>query len=292
MVATSMKKIKHYDGLYGDLNHRPNADYIFSELIKTRSKGFDWVINPHLHSHLYQLFCIESGKVILDSSAKSKALQTPCILVIPPNTLHGLEYSTNVKGNILTISDSVFDKLFPTSASLVLEFETLKCIVMPPDSFEKIQLLFNEINVELFTNKTDKKVMLDSLLRQLFICLHRLVLNNGNSFFIDTNATLHYYRKFIQSVKTADKQKSIPAFAKELNITSVHLNRICNQVCGKPALLIVQENLIEQAKNYLSHTSYTIAEIAYLLNFEYPNYFARLFKKLNGVTPKEYRSKL
>jgi AraC family transcriptional activator of pobA len=54
----------------------------------------------------------------------------------------------------------------------------------------------------------------------------------------------------------------------------------------------VQEHLIEQAKNYLSHTSYTIAEIAYLLNFEYPNYFARLFKKINGVSPKEYRRRL
>ena len=96
---------------------------------------------------------------------------------------------------------------------------------------------------------------------------------------------------FIQSVKTSHQPKSIPEFAKELNITAVHLNRICNQVRGKSALLIVQEHLIEQAKNYLLHTSYTIAEIAYRLNFEYPNYFARLFKKLNGVSPKEYRRK-
>ena len=286
------KKLTYYDGLYGDLNHRPNGNYIFLELIETRSKGFDWVIKPHLHAHLYQIFCIESGKVTLDSSAQSQPLKTPCILVIPPNTIHGFQYSTAVTGNILTISDSIFDNLFPASASLVLEFETLKCIVLLPDSFGKIQLLFNDINEELFTNKTDKKVMLDSLLRQLFIYLHRLVLNNGNIFFLDTNAPLHYYRKFIQSVKTADKQKSIPTFAKELSITAVHLNRICNQVCGKPALLIVQEHLIEQARNYLSHTSYTITEIAYLLNFKYPNYFARLFKKLNGISPKEYRSKL
>jgi AraC family transcriptional activator of pobA len=287
-----MKKITHYDGLYGDLNHRPNADYIFSELIETRSKGFDWVIKPHLHAHLYQVFFIESGKVILDTSAQSLPLKTPCILVIPPNTMHGFQYSANVKGSILTISDSVFDRLFPVSARLVLEFETLKCIVLTPASFKNLQVLINVINEELFTEKTDKKLMLDSLLRQLFICLHRLLLISGNSLFKDTNATLRYYRKFIKSVKTADKQKRIPVFAKELSITSVHLNRICNEVCGKSALLIVQEHLIEQAKNYLSHTSYTIAEIAYLLNFEYPNYFARLFKKLNGVSPKEYRNKL
>jgi len=286
------KKLKNFDGLYGDLNYRTNRNYIFLELIETRSKGFDWVIKPHLHAYLYQIFYIKSGKVILDRSTQSQPLKTPCMLVIPPSTLHGLQYSANVKGSILTISDSVFDRLFPASARLVLEFETLKYIVLLPSSFKKIQVLFNAIDEELFSDKAEKKLMLDSLLRQLFVNLHRLVLIDGNSASKDTNATLDYYRRFIQSVKTSDRKKSIPAFAKELGITPVHLNRICNEVCGKAALSIVQEHLTEKAKNYLSHTSYKIAEIAYLLNFEYPNYFARLFKKLNGVTPKEYRSML
>lgn len=286
------KKLTYYDGLYGDLNHRPNGNYIFLELIETRSKGFDWVIKPHLHAHLYQIFCIESGNVTLDSSAQSQPLKTPCILLIPPNTLHGLSYSADVKGNILTISDAVFDDLFPSSVSLSFDFETLNYIALIPSSFKKLNLLINELNEELFTNKMGKKVMLNSLLNQLFISLHRMTLINGNDIHGDTNTTLHYYRRFIQSVKKAGKQKSIPAFAKELGITAVHLNRICNQVCSKSALFIVQEHLMEQAKNYLSHTSLTIAEIAYLLNFEYPNYFARLFKKLNGVSPKEYRYKL
>lgn len=285
------QQLIYYDGLYGDLDCRPNDNYIFLELIETRSKGFDWVITPHLHAHLYQLFCIESGKVTVDTSSQSNAVSTPCVLVVPPDTLHGLRYSTNVKGKILTISDAVFNRLFPNATPLVLEFETLKCINFPSGSFDTIQRLFADIDEELFSNKPGREDMLESLLRQLFIGLHRLVLHHGNSLLTDTNATLQYYRRFMQSVKAADQQKSIPAFAKELNITAVHLNRICQQVRGKSALSIVQEHVIEQAKNYLSHTSYTVTEIAYRLNFEYPNYFARLFKKLNGMSPKEYRSK-
>jgi AraC family transcriptional regulator, transcriptional activator of pobA len=289
------KKLTHYDGLYGDLNYRPNANYIFLELIETRSKGFDWVINPHLHSHLYQVFCIESGKVTLDSSTQPQPLKTPCILVIPPNTLHGLQYSANVKGHILTISDLVFESLFTASPALMLEFEMLKYISFSTKtfpSFKKILSLVQQINEELFNEKTEKKLMLDTYLSQFFITLYRTLLINGSDSIKDTNATLRYYRKFIHLVKTVDHSKSIPAFAKELDISAVHLNRICNEVCGKPASLLVQEHIIQQAKNYLSHTSYTVTEIAYLLNFEYPNYFARLFKKMNGVSPKEYRRKL
>jgi AraC family transcriptional activator of pobA len=289
------KKLVHYDGLYGDLNFRPNANYIFLELIETRSKGFDWVIKPHIHSHLYQVFCVESGKVTLGSSAQSQSLKTPCILVVSPNTLHGLQYSANVKGYILTVSDLVFESLFSASPALMLEFETLKCISFSTKtfpSFKKIISLVKQIKEELFSEKAEKKLMLDTYLNQFFIALYRTLLIDGSDSVKDTNATLKYYRKFIHLVKTGDHSKSIPAFAKELGISAVHLNRVCNEVCGKSASLLIQEHVVQQAKNYLSHTSYTVAEIAYLLSFEYPNYFARLFKKLAGVSPKEYRRKL
>lgn len=286
------KKLAYYDGLYGDNDFKRKTNYIFLELIETRTKGFDWVIKPHFHAHLYQIFLVESGDVLLENSEKSLSLQIPCILVIPPNTIHGFLYSKNVKGHILTISDSVFDKIFSNASDLVVEFETLKYIILSPNLYEQIQLLFTEINEELFTKKINKELMLHALLCRLFIYIHRLILNHGNHLIKDTNQSLQYYRKFMQLVKAADRQKTIPAYAKELNITAVHLNRICNEVRGKSALSLVQEHLIEQAKNYLLHTSYSISEIAYLLNFEYPNYFARLFKKLNGISPKAYRTKL
>lgn len=285
-------KIKNFNGLYGDVSSRADGNYIFLELIETRSKSFDWIIKPHLHTHLYQVFYIESGKVIVYSSEQSQQVKTPCVLVIPPNAMHGFQYSPNVKGRILTISDTIFDRLFPASAHLVLEFETLKYIILPAASCKKMHMFFNEINAELFTDRMEKKLMLDLLLCQLFINLYRISLTHSMGALNDTNAPLYYYRRFTQLVKANDTQKSIPSYANELGISSVHLNRICNQVCGKSALLIVQERVIEQAKNYLSHTSYTVAEIAYHLNFEYPNYFARLFKKFMGVSPKEYRNKL
>ena len=92
-------------------------------------------------------------------------------------------------------------------------------------------------------------------------------------------------------LKKTDANRSIFSLAKELGISTVHLNRICKQVAGKSAMQLVLEQKVEQSKNYLTHTSYSVSEIAYQLNFEYPNYFARLFKKITGLTPTEYRSK-
>ena len=52
-----------------------------------------------------------------------------------------------------------------------------------------------------------------------------------------------------------------------------------------PEAELVHQHLIQEAQKYLLHTSYSISEIAYLLEFEYPNYFAKLFKKHIGLSP-------
>ncbi|MFM2364203.1 MAG: hypothetical protein RLZZ316_3105 [Bacteroidota bacterium] len=287
----SPKKLLHYDGLYGDLGGSKKESYIFLELIKTRSESFDWKINPHVHTHLYQVFCIESGNVQLETSRQIMALKTPVIAVIPPGLLHGLQYSPAVKGQILTLSDTVFEQLFTAAPSMLLRFDDLKIIsfIKQKDEFSKIMQLVKQLHTELFNEKTEKKLLIASLLQQFFIHILRWSESPTASVLPDTNQTLLYYRKFIQLVKASKSPVSIPAYAKEMGISAVHLNRVCNQVCNKSALLIVQEHLIEQSKNYLAHSNYSIAEIAYQLNFEYPNYFARLFKKINGNSPKEYR---
>lgn len=281
----------HFEGLYGDLDSRKNEAYIFLELIKTRSEHFDWKINPHIHSHLYQVFCIESGDVQLETSETTLSLKTPLIIVIPPGVLHGLQYNPAVKGNILTLSDTVFETLFAPAASLLLHFDSLKVVTFLNQKkvFAQLKEIIKQLQTELFNEKTEKKLLIESLLRQFFIVLQRQSETSSTSLLPDTNQTLLHYRRFMQLVKTTSTPQLIPVYAKQIGISAVHLNRVCNQVCGKSALLIVQEHLVEQSKNHLAHSTKSIAEIAYLLNFEYPNYFARLFKKLNGISPKEYR---
>jgi AraC family transcriptional activator of pobA len=285
------KKLLHFDGLYGDLTSNKKESYIFLELIKTRSESFNWVIKPHVHTHLYQVFCIESGHVILESSEKKIPIITPAIAVIPPGTLHGLQYNPAVKGYILTLSDTIFEALFSNSGSLLLNFDSLKAVsfTSQKSEFKKLVNIIQQADVEIFNERTGKKLLLYALLSQFFIALLRVSETGNSNALPDTNQTILYYRKFIQSVKINDAPKTIPAYASKIGISAVHLNRICNHVCGKSALLIVQEHLIEQSKNYLSHSSNSIAEIAYHLNFEYPNYFARLFKKITGKTPTEFR---
>lgn len=279
---------QHYDGLYGELNATPTSDYIFSELISTRSQTFDWVIRPHIHTKLFQIFMVESGKVKFQDSFQEKNVESPCLIIIPPATLHGLRYSPDVKGRILTISVSILENIFQSSTLLSLTSPQLIERFEDEYSFEEIQNLIKNIDKELFGDFPERRLMMQTYITQLFVTIQR-ILQNSESNYEEKSPFLLHFKHFQKLIKTSDKPKTIPEFAQELNISAVHLNRICQNVVGKSALQVIQEYLIEESKKYLEYTSHSVSEIAYLLKFEYPNYFAKLFKKQTGISPSEYR---
>jgi len=284
------QELLHFDGLYGDIQGNFSAEYIFLELIATRSQIFEWAIKPHIHSHLFQVFIIEKGTLVFEEAMQQHTLQAPCILLIPPTMLHGLYYKPNVEGSIFTISESIIEEIFKTSPHILQDLKEIQILVnFEEDTDFRSHLdLIKKIDLELFSDNQERKIMLKAYITQLFISLYRLSSQNTSPVNI-SSINMSYFRKFIQSIKSSNFRKSIPEYADELHITSVHLNRICKSVSGKSAIDLVHQNIISEAQKYLLHTSYSVSEIAYILEFEYPNYFAKFFKKYVGKSPNDFR---
>jgi AraC family transcriptional activator of pobA len=286
----SQKNITNYEGLYGDINGQYSSEYIFLELIATRSQTFDWNIKPHIHSSLFQVFIVENGQVSIEENAQTHQVKAPCIFVVPPTYLHGLTYTPDVKGYILTVSTSIIEDIFKTFSETFKTFSQTQIITHfeEPNSFESITNLIKILEKELFREALERSAMLRAYLINFFVSLYRM--NQEGEEIKRDSPLLTYFRKFQQSIRNSEYPKSIPDFAEELNITPVHLNRICKTVAGKSAIELVHQNVINEAQKYLIHTSYSISEIAYLLKFEYPNYFAKLFRKYVGMSPNEFRT--
>ena len=88
------------------------------------------------------------------------------------------------------------------------------------------------------------------------------------------------------------KYKGLPtvkALADQLNTSSRYLSDLLRQETGKTAMELIHIFLIGEAKNMLQASENTVAETAYVLGFENPPYFSRLFKKEVGLTPIEFR---
>lgn len=299
-----MQHITQYDGLYGEATAERNpadGEYLFSELLQTRSPAFNWVIQPHIHARLFQVFLVETGAVEFLEASGKRQLATPVVLLIPPTALHGLSYTPDATGRILTLSDSLVESLFPgtngsasTGSALAPMLGSIQQLATfaEPNTLERVRALMTEIDEELFDNQSEKRLMLHASLQRLFLIFFRLWQQTEAVGAVPTSAATQYFRKFQQRVRQAGTTHSIAQLADELAITPVHLNRVCRSIAGKSASELVQEHILNEARKYLTYTSYSVSEIAYLLHFEYPNYFARFFKKHTGLSPTEFREGL
>ena len=93
----------------------------------------------------------------------------------------------------------------------------------------------------------------------------------------------------VETPNQAMALKTARDYADQLGVHINHLNRAVKEVTGKPTSVHIAERVIGEAKALLHHTSWSTAEIAYSLGFEYPTYFNSFFKKHTGTTPLTFR---
>ncbi|MEO0874561.1 MAG: helix-turn-helix domain-containing protein, partial [Bacteroidota bacterium] len=90
------------------------------------------------------------------------------------------------------------------------------------------------------------------------------------------------------------EEKGIPSIeqiATKMEVSQRYLSDTLKKETGKTTTEHLQLYLIDEAKHILLDPNKSIAEVAYELGFEYPQYFSRLFKKKEGLSPSEYRAK-
>lgn len=286
----SFEKYKH---LYKEPVRITSDTYVFTERLETRSRNFNWNIKPHIHPGIHQLFFIKSGSLFLQTSKKREKISSPCLLIVPSSVVHGFRFTEDSHGNILSLNSTISDDIITQYETLASLFTELEIISLAEDGndLSRISTLFKFMDDELNHLLPEKHGMLQSLLQELFIVVFRLWRNKQAK---KTNSadyrSLRYFREFQQLMRNSDNKTSVKQIAKKIGITSVHLNRICNQTADKPASKLIHEHIITKAKNYLIYTSFSFSEIAYSLNFEYSNYFSRFFKNHTGLSPAEFRT--
>jgi len=87
------------------------------------------------------------------------------------------------------------------------------------------------------------------------------------------------------------QMKSVEQMCTLVDVSEPHLRRLFYRHTGLSPIRYMQDSKLDQGKKLLQHTDDRISDIALSLGFEDSNYFARLFKKKTGFTPKQFRDK-
>lgn len=97
-------------------------------------------------------------------------------------------------------------------------------------------------------------------------------------------------KEFIE--KNFNKDITLEETAHYVGVSSYYFSKIFKSLVGKNYMDYVTDLRIEKAKDMMENTSESIKEICYEVGYNDPNYFSRVFKKVEGVTPSEYKSRL
>ena len=85
---------------------------------------------------------------------------------------------------------------------------------------------------------------------------------------------------------------NIGYFAEKASLSTGYFSNLIKKETGMSPKDLISLQLIDKAKRKLMETTQDISVIAYSLGFDYPAHFTRLFKKVTGLTPTEYRAKV
>ena len=284
--------ILQFKGLYGDRHPTAFPGLVIWEPLEVRSKLYNWEIEEHVHESILQLFFIQSGKGNLKTGKDRIAFEGPCLLIIPNNHLHGFSFQPPIEGEVLSISTDYVEKCLENELQilpLIQEILLLKAD-MQAELYKQLLQSKNQFMREWKEDGEQKSLALKAYFLLMFMQMYRLFAEQTGDLFKESNRSLQYFQQFKKLIRTKVAEHwSIQEFAKELGISRVHLNRICQETSGESAHQVIQNALIVEAKNYLLNSSYRISEIAYLLNFKDPAYFTRVFKRATGVAPKEFQ---
>ena len=87
-----------------------------------------------------------------------------------------------------------------------------------------------------------------------------------------------------------DKCFSINELASNLKYSVSHYSDLFKKKTGVPPMHYFNQLKIQKSCQYLYFTNLTIKEIGFKVGFDDPYYFSRMFKKLMGLSPVNYRN--
>lgn len=274
-------------------------DYIEAIHKEARTVGEDFYIYEIVYQpqRNYPFKINEYGCCIcLEGEAKGCIDLMPCNLM--PSTM-----AVNVPGQLLE------------QHSMSRDFKGIG-IVMSPDfvkslgfsyNFQLDKVLRESPIIELQPSQLDAMLIYCSMVRRLLEkehpyqmeTLHHLTcaaFYGIGSYLYQTSINHHntheeiLMQKFLAEIKTHYRsQRKVGFYADRLHISLGHFFAIVKRVSGKSPGQWIDEYITGEARALLKGTNLTVQQISQELGFPSQSFFGKFFKRVIGISPKEYR---
>ena len=98
-------------------------------------------------------------------------------------------------------------------------------------------------------------------------------------------------KQYLETDRTKSGLPTVNFFAEEVHLTPGYFGDIIKKETGVTAKEIISRHIVERAKQRLTESTDDISIVAYKLGFKHPQHFSRMFKRITGISPTQYREK-
>jgi len=277
--------------LYGEEDYPDQADWLHWETITSRSRLHGFRIAPHRHEQFFQFLFLRRGRARALIDGEDRDLGPVSVVAVPALSVHGFLFSEDVDGVVLTF----FERDVRTLAAEIPQMEEwlLRPFIVQMNE-EDASALHNTIRgliSEADSRRPGRAAAIRAQITLLLVSLLRLGMAAASHDQSQLGRAAQLARAFLALVEREFREtRAIPHYAHALGITPTHLNRVCRQVLGRPALSVIERRIVLEAKRYLQFSTLSIKEIGIVLGYPDPAYFSRFFQRATGYAPSRFRA--
>ncbi len=256
------------------------------------------VTYPHRHDDFYELLYVTQGVGDYIIDFQQYEIKPESIFFLSPGQIHELQLSEDVQGFIFLFTSAFYhfnkldsNKIFEFPFFYTIGKDTPPLWLAEGNDKEALKKLFEQAVAENKQELQDKDDAVRALLDLILIACKRLypvLLQEEN--FSKGKILVKRFKKLIE--EKCYENLSVKECAFELSVTANHLSETVKRITGRTPTDLINDRQLMEIKRMLTHTELTVSEIAFKLNFSDQSYFSKFFKKLSGITPAVYRSKL
>lgn len=243
-----------------------------------------WSISPHRHKQ-HEIGLVRLGECIIQAGKELHRLRSGDVFFFPSGVPHG--FSTNSTSGV---------------AFVVVQFPELEKDLLrrlrnsPPvgrfSLFELEVSLFldicHKLQREVAGNLPFAEVQCRALLSELFVLLLRSASRRVGSYVSPRQGRI--VEKALQVIHHQYQDDiRIQDLAREVGLSPQHFRELFKQYVGVSPKRYLMTLRLQKSKCMLLHSEYSVTDVASRLGFGSIQQFSKVFRKLTGLSPTEWR---
>lgn len=252
------------------------------------------IYSPHTHDGIELVF-ITKGSGIEYIAELSYPIIAGDLYVIDVGSVHAFTVESDLEFYNLIFQPELFSKEEMSELAAIPHFhsfflpkkrETQAKLAILPAVQERINTLFSRLTRELAARRPGYKLLVKSLFFDLVITIGRFYREREDpSSRVDgtvARALGYIHEHYHEAV-------SVDGLAELTGLSPGHFGEIFKEKTGTKVLEYLNRVRVDRARSLLEGSNQSITEIARDCGFDDVGYFARVFRRVTGKTPREHR---